>query len=178
MPHEEMPREQSPARQTPPKGKSPLQAFNILDRFSPKNEVKVEKTKYIQSELDALEREQESIDQKANELEKKLRAVMGGNVMGPEAETEDQLMAQWFTLVNKKNALLRRQMQLNILEQESDLERKYDLLNLELRAAMSVEDWRKTEEQREREKLLLAELVAIVDKRNELVLNLHSQEQA
>lgn len=63
-------------------------------------------------------------------------------------------------------------------EQESDLERKYDLLNLELRAAMSVEDWRKTEEQREREKLLLAELVAIVDKRNELVLNLHSQEQA
>lgn len=43
---------------------------------------------------------------------------------------------------------------------------------------MSVEDWRKTEEQREREKLLLAELVAIVDKRNELVLNLHSQEQA
>lgn len=63
-------------------------------------------------------------------------------------------------------------------EQESDLERKYDLLNLELRAALSIEDWRKTEEQREREKLLLAELVSIVDKRNELVLNLHSQEQA
>lgn len=63
-------------------------------------------------------------------------------------------------------------------EQESDLERKYDLLNLELRAAMSIEDWRKTEDQREREKLLLAELVSIVDKRNELVLNLHSQEQA
>jgi hypothetical protein len=178
LPQDEVPREQSPARQTPPRGKSPLQALNILDRISPKTEVKLEKTKYIQSELDALEREQESIDQKANELEKKLRAVMGGNVMGPEAETEDQLMAQWFTLVNKKNALLRRQMQLNILEQESDLERKYDLLNLELRAAMSVEDWRKTEEQREREKLLLAELVAIVDKRNELVLNLHSQEQA
>lgn len=51
-------------------------------------------------------------------------------------------------------------------------------MNLELRAALSIEDWRKTEEQREREKLLLAELVSIVDKRNELVLNLHSQEQA
>ena len=110
-----MPREQSPARSTPPRGKSPLQTLNILDRISPKTEIKLEKTKYIQSELDALEREQESIDQKANELEKKLRAVMGGNVIGSEAETEDQLMAQWFTLVNKKNALLRRQMQLNIL---------------------------------------------------------------
>ncbi|KAG5672661.1 hypothetical protein PVAND_002773 [Polypedilum vanderplanki] len=169
MPSDEMPREK-----TPPRGKSPLR--NVFDKISPKSETKMEKTKYIQSELDALEREQESIDLKANELEKKLRAVMGGNVIGN--ETEDQLMAQWFTLVNKKNALLRRQMQLNILEQEGDLERKYDLLNLELRAALSIEDWRKTEEQREREKMLLAELVAIVDKRNELVLNLHSQEQA
>lgn len=63
-------------------------------------------------------------------------------------------------------------------EKESDLERKYDMLNLELRAALSVEDWRKTEEQRDREALLLAELVAIVDKRNELVQHLHNQEQA
>lgn len=63
-------------------------------------------------------------------------------------------------------------------EQENDLERKYALLNRELRAALSVEDWRKSEAQRERETLLLAELVAIVDKRNELVQHLHSQEQA
>lgn len=79
----------------------------------------------------------------------------------------DKIYLNFFTFLYKKYR-----------EQESDLERKYDLLNLELRAALSIEDWRKTEEQREREKLLLAELVSIVDKRNELVLNLHSQEQA
>lgn len=63
-------------------------------------------------------------------------------------------------------------------EQESDLERKYTLLNQELRAAQSVEDWRKTEVQREKERLLLEELVEIVDKRNELVQRLHNEEIA
>ncbi|XP_050090427.1 EH domain-binding protein 1 isoform X3 [Anopheles aquasalis] len=147
--------------------------YNPLDL----NKANVERVNYIQSELNKLEREQEAIDLKANALEKKLRAVMGG-AMTNVSETEDQLMSQWFTLVNKKNALLRRQMQLNLLEQENDLEKKYEMLNNELRAALAVEDWQKTEEQREKEALLLAELVAIVDKRNELVQNLHSQEQA
>lgn len=43
MPNEELPREQSPARTTPPRGKSPLQTMNILERISPKTEIKVRK---------------------------------------------------------------------------------------------------------------------------------------
>lgn len=37
---------------------------------------------YIESELEALEREQEAIDLKASALEKKLRGVMSGNNEG------------------------------------------------------------------------------------------------
>lgn len=39
-------------------------------------------------------------------------------------------------------------------------------------------DWEKTEDQRHREKLLLDELVGIVNKRDELVQHLDNQEKA
>jgi len=41
-----------------------------------------------------------------------------------------------------------------------------------------MEDWQKTEEQKKRENLLLDELVTIVNKRDELVHHLDSQERA
>jgi hypothetical protein len=42
----------------------------------------------------------------------------------------------------------------------------------------TVPDWQKTEEQKVRENLLLDELVTIVNKRDELVHHLDSQERA
>ncbi len=41
-----------------------------------------------------------------------------------------------------------------------------------------ISEWQKTESQKKREKLLLDDLVAIVNKRDELVQHLDSQEKA
>ncbi|BET01506.1 Protein of unknown function (DUF3585) [Nesidiocoris tenuis] len=152
--------------------KTPLESFtNLMERISPDQP----QVNYIQNELEALEREQKQIDKKAAELEKELREVMDNN---SDPDHEEILMYKWFTLVNKKNALIRRQMQLNILEKEDDLERKYALLDQELRKILSIEEWQKTEDQKLRENLLLQELVNIVNKRDELVHHLDSQERA
>ena len=126
----------------------------------------------IAEELSQLTSEEDRITREKDELEEVLRE---------EEYDPNELevsMQKWMQLVNQKNSVVRRQMQLNIKEKEKIVSFELIRTQEKLQSYSDIDESRKTDAMKEEEKRLLDSLVSLVNKKNELVLQLDSQERA
>ncbi|RMZ96050.1 EH domain-binding 1 1 isoform X2 [Brachionus plicatilis] len=139
-------------------------------------------TEYINQEIINLKQKQNELDEKGGLIEKQLRSIMkktsaeeGIKVSEKDKKLEDKLLKEWFLLVNERNVLLHQQQELELLQNEKSLEKRYQILSDQLRNLMHIGDNLKTEEQKKTESVLFNELINLVNKRNELVLQLDEE---
>ncbi|XP_051240677.1 MICAL-like protein 1 isoform X2 [Dicentrarchus labrax] len=166
----------SPAKSKsrPPKGPRPARppapghGFPLIKR-------KVQSDQYIpvediHGEMSQLEKQLDELEQRGVELEKKLRD-------NPNDEDEEHLLVDWFTLIHEKHLLVRREAELVYTAKQQNLEERQADVEYELRCLLNKpeKDW--TEEDKSREQELMAELVTIIEQRNQIVNNMDQDRQ-
>ncbi|XP_064636705.1 MICAL-like protein 1 [Lineus longissimus] len=157
--------------------KSPSVRRSVKSMPAPPHPVPASRRKIITEERispDQIIRELDDLDQKQTEIEKKAR-ILEETIRDAEineSPNEDELLQQWFELVNDKNQLVRREADLVYIDRQQELEEMHAEIEHELRHLMSKQEQLKTSSDRAREEELLQELLEVVNKRNYIVENM------
>ncbi|XP_034382760.1 protein-methionine sulfoxide oxidase mical3a-like [Cyclopterus lumpus] len=148
---------------------------------------RLHKAQMIQRELQQLEEKQRQLEERGVMVEKALRGEAdywgeSTNSQNIELHLEGlgkldkpALMQQWFQLVQQKNSLVRYESELMIFARELELEDRQSRLQQELRERMTVDDHLKEEWELLEERLILEEMLKVVEQRDSLVTLLEEQ---
>lgn len=148
---------------------------------------RLHKAQMIQRQLQQVEEKQRQLEERGVMVEKALRGE--ADYWGESSQSADMelhlgglgkldnpaLMQQWFQLVHQKNTLVRYEAELMIFARELELEDRQSRLQQELRERMAVDDHLKDEEQLAEERLILEEMLEVVEQRDSLVSLLEEQ---
>ncbi|KAG8138160.1 hypothetical protein E2320_004086 [Naja naja] len=118
----------------------------------------------IYGEMDSIEQQLDELEHRGVELERKLRSIEND-------VPEDGLLVDWFKLIHEKHMLVRRESELIYIFKQQNLEQRQADVEYELR----YKDW--TDDDRIREKVLMEELVTIIEQRNAIVNSLDEDRQ-
>ncbi|KAM6971881.1 MICAL-like protein 1 [Aplochiton taeniatus] len=162
------PKTRPPRGPRPARPPAPGHGFPLIKR-------KVQSDQYIpvediHVEMGELEKQLDELEQRGVELEKKLRD-------NPNDEEEEHLLVDWFTLIHEKHLLVRREAELVYTAKQQNLEERQADVEYELRCLLNKpeKDW--SEDDKSRDQELMAELVTIIEQRNQIINNMDQDRQ-
>ncbi|CAM4622962.1 unnamed protein product [Leuciscus chuanchicus] len=158
----------------PPKGPRPARppapghGFPLIKR-------KVQSDEYIpvediHVEMSDLEKRLDELERRGVDLEKSLRECSND-------DQEEHLLVDWFTLIHEKHLLVRREAELVYTAKQQNLEERQADVEYELRCLLNKPEKEWTAEDKDREKQLMAELVTIIEQRNQIINNIDMDRQ-
>ncbi|XP_054719606.1 LOW QUALITY PROTEIN: protein-methionine sulfoxide oxidase mical3a-like [Uloborus diversus] len=118
----------------------------------------------IQRRLEELEIQQKELEQQGVEIEK----IHRGERHRDGSKGEAELMQEWYTLIHSKNKIVREEQELMIRLKDLELEDRHSKLQQDMRERMAHSS-QKDPTQIMEEGRILAEMLEIVEKRDELV---------
>ncbi|XP_049925932.1 MICAL-like protein 1 isoform X2 [Epinephelus moara] len=127
-------------------------------------------TEDLQVEIRELDKHLEALEQRGVELEGNLRDNKNG-------KEEEQMLVEWFSLIHEKHVMMRKETELVHLKKQQQLEERQADVEYELRCLLNKPETDWSQEDRVREQQLMDELVAVIEKRNEIVSSLDQDRQ-
>ncbi|XP_051996915.1 MICAL-like protein 1 isoform X1 [Xyrauchen texanus] len=158
----------------PPKGPRPARppapghGFPLIKR-------KVQSDQYIpvediHIEMSDLEKRLNELEQRGVDLEKSLRDCS-------DDDKEEHLLVDWFSLIHEKHMLVRKEAELVYTAKQQNLEERQADVEYELRCLLNKPEKEWTADDKDRENQLMAELVTIIERRNQIVNSIDQDRQ-
>ncbi|XP_018617622.2 MICAL-like protein 1 isoform X1 [Scleropages formosus] len=163
-----LPKARPPAGPRPARPPAPGHGFPLIKR-------KVQSDQYIPVEdiyveMGELEKQLDELEQRGVVLEQKLRDCHND-------EDEEHLLVEWFTLIHEKHMLVRREAELVYTAKQQNLEERQADVEYELRCLLNKPEREWSEEDHGREQELMAELVTIIEQRNQIINSMDQDRQ-
>ncbi|XP_046581961.1 LOW QUALITY PROTEIN: MICAL-like protein 1 [Haliotis rubra] len=116
----------------------------------------------IQRQLDDIDKKLNNLEMRGRDLEDSIRNV-------DTTEEEDDMMIEWFKLINSKNELVRKEADLIYISKQQDLEDEQEDIDEMLNFLVAIPELEKTKSQKKRVDDLIEKKLDIVNRRSSIV---------
>ncbi|XP_024920074.1 MICAL-like protein 1 isoform X2 [Cynoglossus semilaevis] len=127
-------------------------------------------TQNLETQMREVGERLEEVQQRGVQLEKKLRECQ-------DAEEEEQMLMDWFSLLCERQVLVRRDTELVYLTKQQHLEERQADVEYEIRCILNKPEKDKSPEDQGREQQLMDELVSIIEERDHIIGSLDLDRQ-